>query len=358
VERAIVRGRPNLPRHCHRCSIRAADGSDMSAGSIATSVSVTIITHNSATLLQACLDSIATQTWEPSDVIVIDNASQDDSMRIARRHPVVSKVDGLGANVGFAAGQNLAIARSNGEWILTLNPDVVLTPTFIEALMARAAAAGNTGLGSLCGKLLRLGADGQPLEPPLVDSTGLVFTRSFRHLDRGSEQPDRGEWEHEEEVFGASAAAALYRRAMIEDLSIEGEFFDEAFFVCREDADVAWRAQLLGWSCRYVPAAVGYHVRRILPSMRANLPAFLNRHSVKNRFLMRIKNADAAVWRRCGWRGVGRDMAVVGGCLAWEWRSIPAFWDVVTLAGRAWRQRAQIQARRRRGRREIADWFE
>jgi GT2 family glycosyltransferase len=334
-------------------------GPDVSAGNGVppTGLSVTIVTHDSATLLQPCLDSLSAQTLPAHDVIVIDNASQDDSVRIAQRHPVVSKVEALNSNLGFAAGQNLAIARSSGEWVLTLNPDVVLTPTFLETLMARAAAPGEEELGSLCGKLLRLGADGVPLEPPLVDSTGIVFTRSFRHLDRGSETPDRGQWDREEEVFGASAAAALYRRAMIEDLSIEGQFFDEAFFVCREDADVAWRAQLLGWRCRYVPAAVGYHVRRFLPSMRASLPPVLNRHSVKNRFLMRIKNADAAVWRRCGWRGLARDLAVVGCCLAWEWRSMPALWEVATLAGRAWRHRSQIQARRRRGRREMAQWF-
>ena len=149
-------------------------------------------------------------------------------------------------------------------------------------------------------------------------------------------------------MFGATAAAALYRRAMIEDVSIEGEFFDETFFAYREDADVAWRAQLLGWDCLYVPSALGYHVRRVLPSRRGRLPAMLNRHSVKNRFLMRIKNADGAVWRRCALVGLTRDAVVVGGCLAREWTSLPAFWDVATLWPRARRQRAIIQSRRRR----------
>ena len=72
-------------------------------------------------------------------------------------------------------------------------------------------------------------------------------------------------------------------------------------------ASQPWRAQLLGWDCLYVPSALGYHVRRVLPERRADVPAMLNRHSVKNRFLMRVKNADAAVWRRCALPERARD---------------------------------------------------
>ena len=77
---------------------------------------------------------------------------------------------------------------------------------------------------------------------------------------------------------------------MIEDTSVLGEFFDPDFFVYREDADVAWRAQLMGWRCIYTPLARGYHVRNVLPGNRRALPSVINMHSVKNRFLMRLKN--------------------------------------------------------------------
>src|SRR6266850_1481333 len=91
------------------------------------------------------------------------------------------------------------------------------------------------------------------LEEQLVDSTGIYFTPMLRHLDRGSQEPDKGHYLNFEYVFGATAAAALYRRKMIDDVSIQGEFFDPDFFVYREDADVAWRAQLMGWRCLYTP---------------------------------------------------------------------------------------------------------
>lgn len=330
------------------------------------SIAITVVTYDSAAFLARCLDAVAAQQHVPREVIVLDNASRDDSAAIARAHGAVTKLIESPSNTGFAGGQNRAIAATSADWVLTLNPDVVLDPAFLAELAARAerpvpgdATRGEsaTGLGTLCGKLLRLGPDGAPVVPPRIDSTGIVFTRSFRHLDRGSEEPDDGRYAVEEPVFGATAAAALYRRAMIDDVSVEGEFFDEAFFAYREDADVAWRAQLLGWDCLYVPSALGYHVRRVLPERRADVPAMLNRHSVKNRFLMRVKNADAAVWRRCALHGIARDAAVVGGCLAREWSSLPAFADVVRLLPRARRQRALIQAKRRRDGAAIARWF-
>ncbi len=119
-------------------------------------------------------------------------------------------------------------------------------------------------VGTVCGKLLTIRATFDLPDKQLVDSTGIYFTPMLRHLDRGSQEVDNGHYLNFEYVFGATAAAALYRREMIEDISISGEFFDPDFFVYREDADVAWRAQLMSWRCLYTPLARGYHVRAVL----------------------------------------------------------------------------------------------
>lgn len=319
-------------------------------------VAVTIVTYQSAADLPRCLDALAAQSTPSNEVVVVDNASTDGSADFAEQHVAVGQVVHNDENRGFAAAQNQAIGLTRSDWVLVLNPDVRLDPGFLAAL--RPHLEKPAPLGTLCGKLLRAEPDGSPREPATFDSTGMVFERTFRHLDRGSEARDEGQYDREEPVFGATGAAACYRRAMIDDVSIEGEFFDEAFFAYREDADLAWRAQLLGWDCLYVPTAVGYHVRRVLPENRSRVDASLNRHSVKNRFLMRIKNADGAVVRRCGIRGLGRDALVVGGCLAREWSSLPAFADVARLWPRAWRHRRLIQDRRRRDPAEVARWFE
>jgi GT2 family glycosyltransferase len=235
---------------------------------------------------------------------------------------------------------------STGDWVLALNPDVVLLPGFIEQLVEAARIDGR--VGTVCGRLTRGG---------FIDTAGIYFTPSMRHFDRGSGEPDDGRFRRMEYVFGASAAAALYRREMIADVSESGDFFDPDFFAYREDADVAWRAHLLGWRCLYVPEAAGCHVRSVRPGPRSAVPAVLNMHSVKNRFLLRIKNATGGVYWRFWAPATLRDLLVVGGCLLWEWRSLPAFWHIVRCLPRALRRRRWIMRRRRVDDGSLAKWF-
>ena len=180
----------------------------------------------------------------------------------------------------------------------------------------------------------------------------------MRHFDRGWHEPDRQQFERMEYVFGASAAAALFRREMIDDISIDGNFFDPDFFVYREDADIAWRAQLQGWRCLYTPHAVAHHVRTVTPGNRRSLPALINRHSVKNRFLMRVKNVTPAVFRRFWLPMTMRDLVVIGGSLFWEPSSLPAFWHAAKCLPRAIRQRRIIMQRRRITDDDLAAWFD
>jgi GT2 family glycosyltransferase len=212
-------------------------------------------------------------------------------------------------------------------------------------------------VGTVCGKLLSISASFDLPEEQLVDSTGIYFTPMLRHLDRGSLEPDKGHYLNFEYVFGATAAAALYRRKMIDDILIQGEFFDSDFFVYREDADVAWRAQLLGWRCLYSPKACGYHVRSVLPGKRGALPPEINMHSVKNRFLMRIKNMTPDLYRR-NWLAItGRDLVVIAACLLHEHSSLKAFAYVLKNWRRVLVKRREIMNRRRVEDDDLASWF-
>jgi GT2 family glycosyltransferase len=259
-------------------------------------------------------------------------------------------------NSGFAAAQNQAIRMSRGEWVLTLNPDVLLLPNFIQALVD--AGQFDPQIGTVCGKLLTMTSHFEIPEKPVVDSTGIYFNPMLRHLDRGSREVDNGHYLNYEYVFGATAAAALYRRAMIDDIALDGEFFDCDFFVYREDADVAWRAQLMGWKCLYAPYARGYHVRKVLPGNRRALPPEINMHSVKNRFLMRIKNISPDLYRR-NWLSItARDITVVMCCLLWEHSSLKAFWFLARNLRRVLEKRRLIQATRRVDNEYIASWFQ
>jgi len=318
-------------------------------------VSVTIVTYNSGRFIKRCLESVLAQRYANKEIIVIDNASSDGTVDILEQFEDRCQIIYNDENIGFAAAQNQAIGRSAGEWVLTLNPDVLLLPNFIQAMMD--AGQFDSKVGTVCGKLLTILASFDLPDKPLVDSTGIYFTPTLRHLDRGSQEVDNGHFLKHEYVFGATAAAALYRRQMIQDISIAEEFFDPDFFVYREDADVAWRAQLMGWKCIYTPHARGYHVRKVLPGNRRALPPVINMHSVKNRFLMRLKNMTGDLYKRNWFSITTRDIVVFGCCLLREQSSLKAFWYVTRNWKRVLAKRREIMSRKRVDDEYIASWF-
>ena len=318
-------------------------------------VTVTIVTYNSAQYIRKCLEHVLRQDFPRLEVVVLDNASSDNTLAELDVFSDRIQIIRNRRNSGFAAGQNRAIAASHGDWVLTLNPDVRLNPDFISTMIR--AAGEDPGIGTVCGKLLAMGGDFEIPEHSLFDSTGIYMTPNFRHLDRGSQLPDQGQFDKPEYVFGATGAAALFRRKLIDDISIDGEFFDSDFFAYREDADVAWRAQLFGWKCLYTPEAVAYHVRRVLPSTRRSHPSVINMHSVKNRFLMRIKNTTGDLYRRNWLAATLRDCVVVAGCLLREWPSLRAFPILLRAFPRTWAKRRQIMKKRRVANAYIAGWF-
>ncbi len=318
-------------------------------------VSVTIVTWNSAEYLDACFASIEQQDCGELEVVIVDNASTDGTRELLRQVESRWRVIYNERNVGFAAGQNQAIRAAGGDWVLCLNPDVELGADFVRQMVAGGEA--HPDAGSVCGKLLRWDPLSEPHKTNIIDSTGIYFTRNMRHLDRGAEEADRGQYDRPQYVFGASGAAVLFRRDFIEDVSVDGEFFDEDFFAFREDGDLAWRAQVMGWKCLYTPAAVAWHVRRVTPERRKDLPLVINWHSVKNRFLMRGKNASGWLCRRLFLPVAWRDMMTFGYALLRDQRMLSALAYPWRVRASVRRKRAIIQSRRKVSDRDLLWWF-
>jgi len=319
-------------------------------------IGVSIVTYNSSQYIGRCLDALLAQRGVRLDVVVVDNASTDTTREILAAYHGRIRILQNRTNAGFAAAQNQGIRAARGAWILALNPDLLMEPGFLRKLVD--AGRRDSTAGSVCGKLLSIGTDFDPLPERRIDSAGIYFTPHMRHFDRGWSEPDGPAFDRAEYVFGACAAAALYRRRMIDDISIDGEFFDPDFFAYREDADVAWRAQLLGWRCVYVPGAVAWHVRTAKPGDRRLISPTINMHSVKNRFLMRIKNTTPGLYRRFWLSMTARDLLVVAGCLLTEPRSLVAFWHVIAGLRLAWHRRRHIMARRRVDDAALSRWFQ
>ncbi|CAM2940632.1 glycosyltransferase family 2 protein [Paenibacillus sediminis] len=249
-------------------------------------VSVHIVTYNSAADIADCLAAVRDQSYPIYEIIVIDNASQDDTVSVVEQ--VISNMPeqpitivSNKQNIGFAPAHNQAIRMRNSDYVLVLNPDVTIGEHYVQLLVEQAELQRN--VGSLTGKLLRKS------NPELVDSTGLTMNKARRAFDRGAGDV-ASNWNESGFVFGVSGAAALYSRRMIDAISIQGQFFDESFFAYKEDVDVAWRANLLGWKSYYCADALAYHERGWKEGGRKRQSLFIRQMSYINRYKMIYKN--------------------------------------------------------------------
>jgi GT2 family glycosyltransferase len=328
-------------------------------------VLVSIVTHNSEQYLKTCLESLKAQTYRDFSISIWDNASADKTEAILTEYRnIISAIHLSKDNVGFCAAHNRLIVPASSEYHLILNPDVALDARFLEIIIREMDRAPRAG--SATGKLWRWQTEPMKLEdffsqqqsyPKILDTTGIYFTPTQRHFDRGSGEMDVGQYDRREYVFGASGAAALYRRAMLEDIADGSQYFDENFFAYREDADLAWRAQWMGWHCLYTPEATGYHVRRVLPERRSSLPDAINMHSFKNRFLLRIKNMDFVTYVRFFLQITLRDITGLAYVLIRERSSLPGILLLIRTIPQTWAMRKSLQRRRRVTAREIRSWF-
>ena len=315
-------------------------------------VSVVLVTWNSAPYLRRCLEGIARQTYPDVELIAVDNASGDDS--VARVAPHATRVIRNETNRGFSAAVNQGLAVATGEFVLLVNPDCFLQPDYTERLVE----AFEEGVGSATGLLIR--ARGYDIEPTgEIDSMGIRMTRTGRHLDlhQGAPAGHQPPTANSFEVFGVSGAAAMFRKSFLDDVRIDGEVLDEDFFAYREDADLAWRGRLFGWRAVCEPRAIAYHVRRVTPEARRALPPDVNMHSVKNRFLLRLKNQGSYLAVRNAPFELVRDLVVIFAVITIERTSLSAFSWLWRNRSRVLARRRAIQSRRKVSDRELAKWF-
>jgi GT2 family glycosyltransferase len=213
---------------------------------VATLASVIVPSLNGAHLLPECLDSLLRQTYAPLEVIVADGASTDPTAELLRtRYPSV-RLLALRHNGGFTGNVNAGIRAARGELICLLNNDAYAEPEWIEACVS--SLQDDAALGSIASKVLFQGS-------ARLNSAGDLMAWDGVPYQRGAHEPDGAAFAREQLVFGAMGGAAAYRRAMLADVGV----LDEVLFMYLEDVDLAFRAQLRGWSCLFQPRARVHH---------------------------------------------------------------------------------------------------
>lgn len=214
-------------------------------------LSIVIITFNSEKFIQPCLDSIFTKGYRDIEIVVIDNGSKDGTVSFIKEdYPQVILIENK-ENFGACRARNQGIEASSGDWILTLDCDVILDKSFISEVV-RAMEGLSLGVGMIQAKILNS-------DKKTIYSTGISLSFFRRFYDIRKNKIDNRKFNAPRYIFGGCCAAALYKRQMLEEIKEATGYFDERFFFLVEDVDLAWRAQRKGWKAVYCPQAVCYH---------------------------------------------------------------------------------------------------
>jgi GT2 family glycosyltransferase len=239
-------------------------------------VTVVIPNWNGERFLSLCLGSLRNQSYRGFETILVDNGSIDGSIDFVKeRFPEVS-VAPLGENRGIAAAFNAGIEASRTEYVVLLNNDTEQDPGWLEALVG--AADHHPEAGLFASRLVDFH------DRRVLDGAGDAMRLSGLPYRLGHGEREKGRFDRPGYVFGACAAAALYRRSMLNEVGL----FDEDFVSYCEDGDLSFRAQLAGYRCFYVPGAVVYHMGSASTGGKRSPTA--TRLGSRNSFSLLVKN--------------------------------------------------------------------
>jgi len=325
--------------------------------------------------LEKCLDSLLNQTYPNIEILILDNGSKDGSRKWLQ--DFTSKYEKIRLvlnekNLGFASAHNIGIKMAKGKFVCLLNQDIILDEQFIANALT-GFVFGNTDnarIAAVQSKLCRLTQNLKKTN--ILDSTGLVILKNRRVISRGQGQEDRGQYEQRKFIFGADGALPLYSKEALEDIKIptangEWEYFDEDYFMYKEDVDLAWRFILFGWRTVYIPEAKAWHARGAGESAarssmaiikeRRKVPSWTKFYSWKNQRLMQVKNESSALFIKhlplILWKEF-RSLLYIIFLEPQNLKAIPAF---IMQFPKALRKRSYITRHKRINDNEMNQWF-
>jgi GT2 family glycosyltransferase len=267
-------------------------------------LSINLVTYNAEKYMKLCLNSVFEQNFKDFQVVIIDNASSDNTISIIEDEFLLKykniKLIKNSENFGFAKAHNIGINNSNSEYILLLNQDIILEKKYIPYIID--FLDNNKEYSSCCGRLLKLKFDKNDniIKTNIIDSLGLEHNLGFKFKNIAESESNSGKYDNNFDIWGASGALPVYRRSSIYDVSnLKNDYyevFDESFFMYKEDIDLAFRLKNKGFKSKYISLSIAYHERglqnkngfsKIKDKKNNN---FLNYLSYRNHLLMLYKN--------------------------------------------------------------------
>jgi GT2 family glycosyltransferase len=323
-------------------------------------ISVVVVTWNRRNLLRSCLQSLSLQNLNhPFEVVVIDNGSDDGSPDMVAeeygssagfRVKLIRNPD----NRGFCAANNQGFAASDTEFVALLNNDAEAEPDWLEKLTT--AFDGRPDVGMAASKIL------VHEDPRRIDKAGHLIYPDGQNRGRGSGELDEGQYDRVEEILWPDGCAAMYRRAMLDEIG----GFDEDFFAYADDAELGLRARIAGWNCLYIPDAVVRHHRGATLGLRSSRRLELIE---RNRLLLATKlfpwsllwlngvyyamRLGAGVWAAIAGQGEVGKFPGVGGKLQAALALLKGDWQALPLLPRMLAKRRDVRRIRKLPPREV-----
>ncbi|MBI4652920.1 glycosyltransferase family 2 protein [Candidatus Kuenenbacteria bacterium] len=283
-------------------------------------ISIVIATFNAKKYISHCLNSVFDQTFQDFKVVIVDNASTDETIEIIKKNygsQIINhklKLIENKKNLGFCGGYNSGIREviEDSEYILLLNQDIILEKNYLEEIIKFLEI--HSKAGAVMGKLYRWDFDKNE-KTNIIDCAGITMFKNRRAIEIGQGEEDKGQYDQIKKIFGVTCACAVFNSQALKEIGIKKtynptglyddeinniEYLDEDFFAYKEDIDISLRLRLYGWSCFYLPQAKAYHDRtakreKSLSDVsaafnRKTKSKLINYLSYKNHLLMLIKN--------------------------------------------------------------------
>lgn len=348
-------------------------------------LSIIIIHYRTKHYLKTCLDSLLAQTYDPIEILFINNNSGDDSVEYVMKYEEgnfsalqISLISNK-ENLGYAGAANQGISLAKGDYVVITNPDIIFEPDYFEKTIARMEQ--DTKIAALTGKIKKFNFEAAGIKPGeisenpkleagktnLIDTAGLFCYPDRRVIDDGQGLEDNGQFDEEKEVFGISGACPLYRREALEDVEIGNEYLDNDFFMYKEDVDLSWRFLLFGWKCLYHPEAVAWHGRGTgveqrfstsqLLKNRGKSSKFQKFFGLKNQRLMQVKNEIPKNLLKDLWPIFKKEILTFGYVLFREPYLLKSYFKFLQQLPRALQKRKTIMRRKRVTAEEMEKWF-
>ena len=322
-------------------------------------ISINIVTYNALKYLPHCLDSIKKQSFSNYEVLILDNNSSDGSIKYIKDNYPEFKIIENKKNLGFAKAHNLGIKKSSGDYVLCLNQDIILDNDFLTNVDQFLDS--HLRVASLSGKLYYWDFQNNK-KTQQIDSLGIKVHKNFKFSDLNQGEFDSDDFCQEIEIFGPSGAAPVYRRSALEEIALDGEYFDEDFFMYKEDIDLAFRLHLAGWFSYFLPQAQAYHDRTLksdqhLIKNRRQRSQISNYYSYRNHLFVLLKNLDVKIFLKYFFYISFFEFVKLGYILIFEPKNVIAALDFLGKSAKVFSKRKLIQNSKKVGSSFTEHWI-